>query len=314
MPVECPLVRPPYPAPLVERSRALLDGIVGGLRLDPRSRVAVDWVRTRHPGHAAQIDRLGEELGVDPTDLTLANICYDLTMALLGCSTLALVGGEGPVLARNMDWLYPELVARASCITPLPAGLSAGFVGAVGVVSGLSECGFAVVLNAVAGGAPDLAGYPVLLFLRHLLDSARSFEQAVDLASRTPLASPALLTFVGTENRQRVCVERSPRDCRQRWPAGDEPLVVTNHYLRLAAPDVCPRYDYLTRHAPRLPAGHRDEALLGLLNHPSVRQEITAQHVIARPAAGTLRLFVPADLLDHRPRPGSDLEGLRRLL
>jgi predicted choloylglycine hydrolase len=217
-------------------------------------------------------------------------------MALFGCSTLALAGRDGPVLARNMDWPWSDLIARASCVTPLAAGLSAGFVGAVGVVTGLSRRGFAVALNAVLGDGPDPAGYPVLLFLRHLLDEAGSFDDAVDRASRTPLAASALLTLVGTENLQRVCVERSTREHRQRWPAGDEPLVVTNHYRSLGPGYACPRYEYLTR-APCLPPDAAAEALLALLGHPSVRQDITAQHVLACPAAGTLRLFVPADLL-----------------
>jgi hypothetical protein len=74
--------------------------------------------------------------------------------------------------------------------------------------------------------------------------------------------------------------------------------VVTNHYLLLAAPDPCPRYDHLDRHAPRLPARPSDEELLALLNHPDVRASITAQHIVARPAAGSLRLYVPDDLDD----------------
>jgi hypothetical protein len=41
------------------------------------------------------------------------------------------------------------------------------------------------------------------------------------------------------------------------------------------------------------------------LNHDNVRQSITAQHVLACPATGSLRLFVPTDLLTQ-DRAGAD--------
>src|SRR5262249_4755331 len=67
----------------------------------------------------------------------------------------------------------------------------------------------------------------------------------------------------------------------------------------------CPRYDRLSQ----LVANHRpqeevaDEALLYALSDPGVIQEITAQHVIMRPRAGVMRLFVPPGLpADSTPR------------
>jgi isopenicillin-N N-acyltransferase-like protein len=309
---ECPLVRPSYPAGLLERSRQLLAGIVDLLPAGPMARGAANLVLARYPAYASEMGRLARLLSVDPVDLALANLSYDLSMTLFGCSTLVLASRGGPVVARNMDWMLPDRIARASCLLELPAGLSAGFIGAVGVVTGLSRYGFAVVLNAVSTGELDPAGYPVLLFLRHLLDEARSFEQAVDMASTTPLASSALLTLAGSENRQRVCVERTPTLHRQRWPAEDEPLLVTNHFRQLAAPHPCPRHDYLMRHVPRLPARGADE-LLALLADDNVRQDITAQHVLAWPAEGRLRLFVPTALLGPHAHRGDDVASMRRL-
>ena len=51
---------------------------------------------------------------VDWRQLMLANLSYDLVLAFLGCSTIALPTAEGPVLARNMDWWPEDLLARAS--------------------------------------------------------------------------------------------------------------------------------------------------------------------------------------------------------
>jgi hypothetical protein len=308
---ECPLVREPYPAPLLDKARDLLAEIAAQLNVHPAARRAAWIVRQRYPHHAEQIDAGSRLLGVDPVDLTLANISYDLLLGMFGCSTVVLATGTGPLVARNMDWMMPDKIARASCVVPLENGLHAGALGATGVVSGQSRHGFAVILNAVLTGEVHLEGYPVLLFLRHLLDTARSFEEAVELASRTPLTSSALITLVGTRNEQRVCVERTLRTHQQRRPHGDEPLLVTNHYRRLAAPDGCPRYDFLFRQLRCRPE-RTIEDLLDLLNHPNVRQDITAQHVIACPGRGFFRLFVPAELLEST-HSGDDFASLRRL-
>ncbi len=205
----------------------------------------------------------------------------------------------------------PDRIARASCIVPLENGVHAGAIGATGVVSGQSRHGFAVILNAALAGEVDLEGYPVLLFLRHLLDTARSFDEAVDLASHTRLASGALITLAGTHNEQRVCIERTPRAHQQRRPHGDEPLLVTNHYRRLAAAHVCSRYEFLGRYLRRHPHPRPDD-LLTLLNDVNVRQDITAQHVLASPARTMFRLFVPAELLEH-DRTGNDFASMRQL-
>ncbi|HEY7308091.1 MAG TPA: C45 family peptidase [Gemmataceae bacterium] len=309
---ECPLVHEPYPPPQIESARALLAEIAEQLRPHPLSRQAAVLVRQRYLDHAAQIDADARLLGVDPIDLTIANLSYDLFLGLFGCSTIVLATPEGPFVARNMDWLMPDRIARASCVVPLPNGVHAGAVGSTGVVSGQSRHGFVVVLNAVLTDKVDLQGYPVLLFLRHLMDRAGSFDEAVEMACRTRLASAALITLAGTRNEQRVCVERSPRACQQRRPHGDEPLLVTNHYLRLAEPHACPRFEYLSRQFRRQPRPDA-EGLLALLQHPSVRQDITAQHILASPARGIFRLFVPVDLLEQE-RHEDDLASMRKLL
>jgi hypothetical protein len=308
---ECPLVREPYPPALLDHARVLLAEIAAQLRLHPSSRPAALLARQRYPHHAAQIDTDARLLGVDAVDLTLANLSYDLFLGLFGCSTVVLATPEGPFVARNMDWPMPDRIARASCVMPLENGVHGGIVAATGVVSGQSRHGFAFVLNAVLAGAMDREGYPVLLFLRHLLDTARSFDEAVELASHTRLASGALITLAGTRNEQRVCVERTPRTHQQRRPHGDEPLLVTNHYRRLAAPHVCSRYEFLSRHLRRHPHPGPEE-LLALLNNANVRQDITAQHILANPARAMFRLFVPAELLEH-DRDGDDFASMRKL-
>jgi isopenicillin-N N-acyltransferase like protein len=313
MVTECPTV-PPYSPQFVSAGRALLAGILSDVSMLPFAEAAATLVQERYPVYAAEAEAIADEFDVRAVDVMLANLSYDMILNLFGCSTMALATPDGPVLARNMDWPHEALVARASCVTPTSHGQSAGFAGGIGVVSGLSRRGFAVVLNAVIGGGPpNLDGFPMLLFLRHLLDEATSFDDAVQRSCATPLVSSGLLTLVGTENRQRVCIERGPTHHAERWAEGERPLITTNHYLCLLQQGDCSRYNHLQRHSPRLPARPTADDLLGLLRHDDVRQSITAQHVIAWPATGKLRLFVPSELLRPDYREGDGFQGVRDL-
>ncbi|HEX6983894.1 MAG TPA: C45 family autoproteolytic acyltransferase/hydrolase, partial [Planctomycetaceae bacterium] len=239
-----------------------------------------------------------------------ANLSYDLVIASLGCSTVALATADGPVLARNMDWAPERPLARASVrIDLVRAGRTvhrtANWPGGIGVVTGLSGHGFAVALNAVFHPAgPDRLGYPVLLFLRRLLDEATGFDDALRRLRTQRLTTAGLFTLVGRENSQRVVVERSPRQAVLRWAEGEAPLVATNHYQAMSvergplafgltgtSADRCAALGDLVRGAA---GGHVGDArLLFALTDPAVIQSITAQHVVARPYAGELRLYVP---------------------
>lgn len=303
------------PPEVFASARPLLDAVTQ--EIPQRARHLAYWVRLRTLNRFhSEIATLAQQIGADWRDVVLANVSYDLKLASLGCSTVALPTPSGPVLARNMDWWPEAVLARASYLFRYHRGgrlhfASAGWPGAVGVVTGLSGRGFAVVLNAVQGPENNRkTGYPVLLHLRRVVEDATSFEEALRwLASQTLLA-PALFTLVGTRNEQRVVIERTPTRFALRWPRGDEPLVTTNDYRLLFQPEThagaeiyvttCRRYEALGRFF----AGHRadhaveDAALLYILSDAAVIQSITCQHVIMKPATGEMKLFVPGRLLE----------------
>jgi len=293
--VECPKVAPPYPDHLVAASRDLLHQTVG--QFSELSPVVAQMLMARYPDHAERIEASAIEMGVDPDQLFLGNICYDLATAF-GCSTLALATAEGPVIARNMDWFPEDAIARASCVLATDNGEQAGFVGFTGVVTGVSNNGFALALNAVGTADPKMGGYPMLLFLRAVIDGAKDFAHALAWVQREQLASGGLITIVGTRNEERAVVERTPMRAAVRRPVGDAPLITTNDY-RLDAPPMgeCPRYARLAETTTALRAGSTFEEMLFHLTDPRVVQSITAQHVVARPATRTLRMWVPGHLL-----------------
>jgi hypothetical protein len=323
--VERPTIDIDLALPLARRFASVPpDALAAGRRLlaavlreaPPAARYLAYAVRLRTGGRfqqeAAALARLN---GVDWHDVMLANVSYDLVLAYFGCSTVALPTPSGPVVARNMDWWPEDILAQCSYLIRCSRGgafqfANAGWPGAIGVVTGLSARGFAVVLNAVL--SPEgmcKTGYPVLLHLRRVLEDAASFDTALIMLAEQRLAAPALFTLVGSRNEQRVVIERTPTRHALRWAEANAPLVATNDYRQLAPPTAgtgaeiyettCSRYEALCRFFAR----HRpdkeveDAALLYVLSDPEVIQSITAQHIIMRPRQGTVQLFVPRHLL-----------------
>jgi hypothetical protein len=305
---------PDLPAEAIAASQALLGEVMASI--PPKARFLAYLLALRTGNRFGREFKAAARLiGGDPRDIALANLSYDLVVGALGCSTVVLPTPDGPVVARNMDWWPEGPLARASYVIRCVEGntwkfSSAGFPGAVGVVSGLSSRGFAVILNAVATPDPVCkTGYPVLLHLRRVVEDASGFDDALAMLSKQRLTTPGLFTLAGSKNEQRVVVERAPTRHALRWGKPGEPLLTTNDYRLLNRPaggdawdlerTSCGRYDRLCHLASRQPAGAPadDDELLSWLSDDAVRQEITAQHVLIRPARGEMRLFVPRGLV-----------------
>lgn len=303
--------------PLISGSRMLLGEIVS--EIPAGYDVVGDLLRMRTGGRFhAEIRAFANLVDQDWRKVAIANVSYDLMIMQLGCSTISIPTPDGPVIARNMDWFPERALAQASCLVHYrknerAAFTNAGWPGFSGVVTGQSANGFAVILNAVMGNEPSCkTGYPMLLLLRRVLEEARGFEDALKMLRDTKLIAPGLLTLVGTENDERVVIERSPRRHALRWAKPDEVLVTTNDYRMLenqrdtmASLEIyettCHRYDYIRDYFARTGTQRDlgDEELLYLLSEPNVAQSITAQHVLLRPRQGSVRLFVPRHLLSE---------------
>ncbi|QDU98167.1 C45 family autoproteolytic acyltransferase/hydolase [Lignipirellula cremea] len=298
------------PPEAIRRGRELLQSVMTDV--PEMARLAIPLVQQRTGDRfQKEIEGLARTFDVDWRDLLIANISYDLTIGSLGCSTIALATAEGPVVARNMDWWPEDLLARASCLIRVSQGnellfANAGWPGSIGAVTGLSGNGFAVVLNAVMspeGARTD--GYPVMLYLRTVLEDASGFDEALQMLQNETLAASALITLVGSENDQRVVIERSPTQQALRWATDGQPLAATNDYRKLyrttthASSEIfettCSRYDALLRFFANQSNDRpvSDEQLLYLLTDPNVLAGITAQHIIMRPAQQSIRLLAP---------------------
>jgi len=319
------------PPEALAQARGLLAAIVR--EVPANARWLADAARVRTGGRfQPEAAAFAGAVGATWRDVMLANLSYDLALAALGCSTLALPTPSGPVLARNMDWWPEDVLAQASYLIEYRRGgklslANAGWPGAIGAVTGMSQRGFALALNAaLSPEGSRRTGYPVLLFLRRVLDDAESFDAALAMLRDQTLATPALITVVGCENRQRVVIERTPTRHALRWGEPGKPLIATNDYRLLFAPvpsstaedttassvasreeavqalyeSTCSRYKALCQRLADHDAGREvdDMFLLYALTDPAVIQSITAQHVIIRPRPQTARLFVPRKFIE----------------
>ncbi len=308
------------PREAIESAQSLLKAVEN--ELPPGARMLADAARLRTGGRFQnEIQSLAKQFNADWRNLMLANLSYDMLLANLGCSTMALATTEGPVLARNMDWWPADLLAQATYEIRYYRGdqrqfTLAGWPGCVGAVTGMSTRGFAVALNAVQSPEPpNKLGYPVLLLLRRVLEDARNFDEAVSELSTQRITVGALFTLVGVSNDQRAVIERTPTRAVRRTSEDGGPLVATNDYHamnnsgeldelfeQMLGQSACSRYDAL-HNALASEQGQSscsDNQLLYHLTDPAVMQSITAQHVIARPIDDHMTVAVPSGLLNNK--------------
>jgi isopenicillin-N N-acyltransferase-like protein len=282
-----------YPDELKQASRRLLNATNQITGFNKNGDAIAHMVMDKYSVHAKQIKKQAGRLNVNPINLMKANLSYDLLFGAIGCSTAVIPTDNGPIVARNMDWFPANLISQASAIIPTKNGWNAGFLGSVGVVTGLGK-GFGLVLNAAWAGKTELRGYPVLLFLRHVLDTANNYDEAYNLITTTPLMSGALITLVGTKNEERVVIERAPLIAAVRTTDEDKPLITTNHYRMLATPTTCKRFDFMEANAQSM-------TNMDLLTDEAVNGQITSQHIIMQPKTNRIEMYVPTRNLQHVP-------------
>jgi isopenicillin-N N-acyltransferase-like protein len=192
------------------------------------------------PRLAEEITGLADGIGID-RDLALL---LQLRREILGyrkipargdCTTYAQAGAL-PVLAQTVD-LNGDLDDQISVLDITSTGSSRqvlllSFAGLLGYL-GINSDGLGVGLNLVLGGEWR-PGVPPYLAIRHVLDSAGSVDEAVEVLRELPLASSR--SFMLCDATKTVWVEAL--DGELRWVEGEQ-AAHTNHYLHpdLAAHD-----------------------------------------------------------------------------
>lgn len=188
-----------------------------------------DVIATALPDLADEVNGLAAGVGVDRDAAWL----LQLRRELLGysrvtggdCTTYASVRSQ-PVLAQTVDLNgnLDDQIALLAVSGPRHRSLVLSFAGLLGYL-GVNDAGIAIGLNLVLGGEWE-PGVPPYLAIRHVLDSADSVDQAVEILCELPLASSRSFMICGEERA--VCVEAlgSERSILE----GDD-LAHTNHFL-----------------------------------------------------------------------------------
>jgi len=257
---------------------------------------------------SSEIDSVAAIIDRTPLQVLAANLYYDaLKPVLMGCTAVAIDTPTGPMHARNLDWWTEErILATSTQIVefedgPLGPVKAISWPGFIGVLSGVAPGRFAVTLNAVLSDDPPGLAQPITFLLRNVLQTARTFHEAIQVLRDTPVASDSLLLVTGIRGGEMAVIERSPQRSAVR-SAVDGILVVTNDYRALSASaaqhttelgrTACSRFDSASELARRLRPRTVSECLPILQNH-SVKMSITVQHMVLQASTGELVVKLP---------------------
>lgn len=257
--------------------------------------------------HLAEMKAIAEIVEAPEPEVILANLYYDAMSFMLGCTAFAVDTPDGPLHARNLDWWSPSgELSRETIVYTFTRGgelrfQTVSWPGYVGALSGMAPGRFAITLNAVlSDDAPQLA-LPISSLIRDVLDSAESYDEAVQRLSETTVVSSSLLLVTGTEPGEMCVIERTPTRSAVRHPNNGS-IVVTNDYRlidrdepKVAVNDLqatsCGRFDRATEligiNSPR----SADDALT-ILSDDHVRMDITEQQMAFMSRCSELRLEV----------------------
>jgi hypothetical protein len=179
-----------------------------------------------------------------------------------------------------------------------------------GVLTGMAPGRFSVSVNYVSNvtglGAALIEGVsllrrvlagnmPVTWAVRDALESRKTFKAAVKYLSEVPSLAPVLFAVAGTDNDERVVIERQPDEADLRWPDDEGVLALTNH--RVGQEDRSDNEDSVGRFAfleGRLTYRQPDAAVaaLRLLSSDVLFQDDddykTQHQVVMEPRAGRL--------------------------
>jgi hypothetical protein len=221
----------------VDAAAALRDACLGAIAplgrycLSPIDRMASNWLKKSGSAYRAELEHVVSILGF-PGAMTL-NMSY-----LFACTTQAYEGPDGtPRIRRTLDWPFKGLGEAVEMTWQSGSAgdfYNATWPGAVGVLSAMAPGRFCAVINQAPmlrrikgrlGFAVDAAinlrnalasegGWPPDHLLRYAFETCETFEEAVQLIAREPLARPTLFTLAGVRRGELALIERTEGDAR----------------------------------------------------------------------------------------------------
>ncbi len=235
------------------RLNLLLDRPVTITELTPALEAHGEVIAKAVPELAAEIEGLARGAGISREHALLLQLRseimgYRKVRALGGCTTYARTANT-PMLAQTIDLAgdLDDQIAMLDITHPSSRALVLSFGGQLGYL-GINSHGLAVGLNLVLGGRWR-PGVPPYLAIRHLLDTAASVTEAIEILKELPIASSRNIMLCDRERAASVEILNDERRVLEPLPGEGEgaQIVHTNHFLH---PDFAP-YDEVNRFARR---------------------------------------------------------------
>jgi len=195
--------------------------------------------------YVKEINAIADLLEVDPNLLFASNLAYDITSwceahddllgKFFGCT--GFIDGNGPLLARNMDWDWPRGIRHHSMVIRFTDGLNefitVGFPGHIGVISGISSSGFSLTVNQAyaARFTPSWTAMPVTWQVRRVLERAPSFKSALKLLTTEKTLTGAFYLVCGEKPGEAALIESDGDQDVVTEVGSGEYAVIANHYL-----------------------------------------------------------------------------------
>lgn len=187
-----------------------LPGWLAGPILD-----GVWWRLSPDVPRAFKEEMVGLADGAGVSYRTVCRIHAIPTLTEFNCASFAAtsVASHGPLVhLRNLDWAVDSGIQRFAQVTVVePAAgepfVNLGWSGFIGAVSGINRAGISVAEITARSAAAALAGEPMVVRLRRVLQEATDLDRAVAILSRPPRTLGFNFVIAAAREDRAVAVE-----------------------------------------------------------------------------------------------------------
>lgn len=218
--------------------------------------IALSFVRRslhRHE-YMRELEGLADAAEIDVNNLLLGNLMYDLSAGFklpgIGCTGFVHGGPKSPLIARAMDWSFPEGIGEKTIVLRYQGGdgsdayeiLTVGFPGLNGVISGISSEGVALTVNQrtmddVSISTPNWET-PTLWRTREVLENSTDYSSAYRMICKKSMASPAFFLLCGNEPEE-ACMVMSDGVYQEHVDVREKTAqVISNHVPGAEGPSI----------------------------------------------------------------------------
>ena len=157
---------------------------------------------------------------------------------LVGCSSFATWGAGSAdsslIIGRNFDFYMGDKFAHNKLVSFYQPEqgykfASVGWPGMIGVLSGMSETGLTVTINAAKSTMPTASATPISILTREILQYASTIDEAYAIAlKRKTFVSESILIGSARDSKAAI-IEKSPEKTALFTGSGNR-IICTNHY------------------------------------------------------------------------------------